>query len=187
MTRILFRYCADQSAIIRAGLVQIIQSDLDWEGLFLRVSPRTVTICITLGAYAVLALSSPKINLPNAFASSMASSRIEITQEAFDRFLHWLHPDVEQAACEYEALRRRVIAWFERLGCATAEELTDEAFNLVIRRVVALPDPSQIKPIPYFHRVVSRLHLEYTESYAKKTSYPSRRNSTCINATTWLC
>lgn len=93
---------------------------------------------------------------------------MDITQEAFNRFLNWLHPDSEQAAREYEALRRRVIGWFERRGCAVAEELADQAFDRVIRRVAASTDPSVIKPLPYFYKVVSNLHLEYVETYAKK-------------------
>lgn len=93
---------------------------------------------------------------------------MDITQEEFNRFLNWLHPDSEQAAREYEALRRRVIGWFERRGCPVAEELADQAFDRVIRRVAASTDPSVIKPLPYFYRVVSNLHLEYVETYAKK-------------------
>ncbi len=93
---------------------------------------------------------------------------MNISPDAFNRFLRWLHPETEQAAHEYEALRRRVIGWLERRGCSASEELADEAFDRVMRRVAVAEDPSAIKSIPYFHTVVSHLYLEYAETYAKK-------------------
>ncbi|NOT59817.1 MAG: hypothetical protein HOP19_06275 [Acidobacteria bacterium] len=93
---------------------------------------------------------------------------MDISPDAFKRFLAWLHPEAEQAAHEYEALRRRVIGWLERRGCCAAEELADEAIDRVVRRVAVAENPGEIKPIPYFHAVVSHLYLEYAETYAKK-------------------
>ncbi len=97
---------------------------------------------------------------------------MDISQDAFHRFLNWLHPDAEQAAREYEALRRRLIGWFDRRGCAISEELTDVAFDRVIRRIEAVPDPSVIQPAPYFHKVASNLYFEYAKDYVKKSGAP---------------
>ena len=40
----------------------------------------------------------------------------ELTGEAFDLFLSWLDADRDQAAFKYEALRRRLIVFFDCRG-----------------------------------------------------------------------
>jgi RNA polymerase sigma factor (sigma-70 family) len=75
--------------------------------------------------------------------------------------LGWLNPDRELAAAKYEDIRRRLITIFTCRNCAEAEELADETFDRVMRKV---PDISRTyvgDPAPYFYGVAHKIHLEY--------------------------
>jgi RNA polymerase sigma factor (sigma-70 family) len=85
----------------------------------------------------------------------------QITEEAFDKFLSWLHPDREQAGKKYEAIRRHLIIILNCRGCAESDELADEAINRVIRRAQQIADTYQGDPVPYFITVANNLFLEY--------------------------
>lgn len=85
----------------------------------------------------------------------------ELTEEAFNKFLAWLHPDRDQAAEKYEAIRYRLIIMFRCRGCAEAEELADEAINRVIKRAQEMANTYKGNPIPYFITVANHLYVEH--------------------------
>ncbi len=59
----------------------------------------------------------------------------ELTQEALDKFLLRLDPNVELAGEKYEQLHRALINFFSHKGCSSPEELADEAINRAIRKI----------------------------------------------------
>jgi DNA-directed RNA polymerase specialized sigma24 family protein len=59
----------------------------------------------------------------------------ELNPEAFHALLAALDPDQERAAERYESIRRKLITFFENRGCLIPEELTDETFDRVARRL----------------------------------------------------
>jgi DNA-directed RNA polymerase specialized sigma24 family protein len=73
---------------------------------------------------------------PHSERSSRAP-RWELSREAFDQLLDALDPDREAASRRYEGLRRRLIDLFAWEGTDTPEELADETFNRLARRVSA--------------------------------------------------
>ena len=83
-----------------------------------------------------------------------------LTEEAFDKFLLWLHPEREQAAEKYEAIRRRLVVIFGCKGCTDAEDLADETINRVIRRAQEMAETYQGEPAAYFITVANNLYLE---------------------------
>ncbi len=85
----------------------------------------------------------------------------ELTGEAFDKFLSWLHPDREEAGKKYEDIRRHLIIILNCRGCDAAEELADETINRVIRRAQQMADTYRGEPAPYFITVANNLFLEY--------------------------
>lgn len=85
----------------------------------------------------------------------------ELTEDAFAKFLCWLHPDREEAGKKYEDIRRHLIIILTCKGCAEAEELADETINRVIRRAQQMADFYQGEPAPYFITVAHNLYLEY--------------------------
>ncbi|HEX7316957.1 MAG TPA: hypothetical protein VF297_23850 [Pyrinomonadaceae bacterium] len=60
-----------------------------------------------------------------------------LTQTAFDKLLALLGEDREQAGAKYESLRTRLIKFFEWRDCETPEELADEVFDRVMRKIEA--------------------------------------------------
>lgn len=83
-----------------------------------------------------------------------------LTQENFEALLAQLDADRERAAERYEVIRRKLVRLFEWRGCDTPEDLADETFDRVARRLregVALRSG---EPYGYFCGVA---HLVYKE------------------------
>ncbi|MFN0110501.1 MAG: RNA polymerase sigma factor [Blastocatellia bacterium] len=85
------------------------------------------------------------------------------TTEDFKLFLRWLDQDEEQAPLRYENIRRNLIAIFNRRGCHCSEELADETFNRVMRRLPGMIDTYVGEPARYIIVVARNLHLEYVK------------------------
>jgi DNA-directed RNA polymerase specialized sigma24 family protein len=89
----------------------------------------------------------------------MANSTI--TQEAFDRLLSWLDPDRERAGKRYEIIRRKLIQIFASRGAASPEEMADECFNVVIRKLPEIMGTYVGEPEFYFVGVARNVYLEW--------------------------
>src|SRR5262245_59386893 len=85
----------------------------------------------------------------------------DLTQEAFDRLLTWLNPNKEQAAREYEQIRRHLIKIFICRGCTCPEDLADETINRVARRLQEIAATYAGNPHAYFCGVARNIYLEY--------------------------
>jgi RNA polymerase sigma factor (sigma-70 family) len=70
-------------------------------------------------------------------SAAFPKNRWNLTQEAFDLLLAQLDGDREQAGMKYEALRRRLVKFFEWRGCRMAEDLADDAMNRIARKLEA--------------------------------------------------
>jgi RNA polymerase sigma factor (sigma-70 family) len=97
---------------------------------------------------------------------------LDITEEAFNKFLSWLHPDREEAGKKYEGIRRHLIVILTCRGCAEPEDLADETINRVIRRAPHIADTYLGEPIPYFITVAHRLYLEYAAKRQSRAELP---------------
>ena len=58
-----------------------------------------------------------------------------LSQSSFDRFLAVLDPNRDRAGQKYEALRTRIVKFFEWRTCQLADELADETLDRVIRKI----------------------------------------------------
>lgn len=58
-----------------------------------------------------------------------------MTQAAFDKLLNEFSPDRDEAAQKYEQTRTKLIRYFEWHSVGPADELADESFNRVARRL----------------------------------------------------
>ncbi len=94
------------------------------------------------------------------------------TPEDFSLFLRWLDQDEEKAAQRYENIRRNLIAIFNRRGCHCSEELTDETFNRVTRRLPGMIDTYVGEPARYIIVVARNLHLEYVKEMERQEPLP---------------
>ena len=83
-----------------------------------------------------------------------------LTQEAFASFLLWLSPDHEQAATRYLEIRRKLVKFFVRKGCAHAEDLSDRTLDRAALIVHA--DPTKYSnPTALCCGVARKVWLEY--------------------------
>lgn len=60
-----------------------------------------------------------------------------MTQAAFDLLLAQFDADRQQAGAKYEALRRKLVKFFQWRGCNLPEDLADETINRVARNLEA--------------------------------------------------
>ncbi|MGI8884446.1 MAG: RNA polymerase sigma factor [Pyrinomonadaceae bacterium] len=84
-----------------------------------------------------------------------------ITEENFDVLLSWLDLNREAAAEKYEKIRLRLIQIFTGRGCFEAEELTDETFDRVTRKLPQIANSYVGEPTLYFYGVADKIHLEW--------------------------
>ncbi|HEV7784497.1 MAG TPA: hypothetical protein VGQ28_04115 [Thermoanaerobaculia bacterium] len=91
-----------------------------------------------------------------------------LTPESFEILLTQLGPDRERAGELYESIRRRLIRLFEWRGCACPEDLADETFNRVARKLAAGVELHSADPYSYFCGVAHLLFKEVLRSAARE-------------------
>jgi DNA-directed RNA polymerase specialized sigma24 family protein len=90
--------------------------------------------------------------------AAKSHSEWSLTREALDKLLAAFSPDAEQAAEQYEALRSRLIKFFEWRHVPLADDRGDEVLNRVARRI---DDGQQVKNVfAYAYRVAYLVFLE---------------------------
>ncbi|HKX33201.1 MAG TPA: sigma-70 family RNA polymerase sigma factor [Blastocatellia bacterium] len=77
-----------------------------------------------------------------------------MTQEAFAKFLACLDPDPARAGEKYESLREALVKFLDWRGASFPEELVDETFNRVARK---LDEGEAIRDVPVYCHGVARL------------------------------
>jgi RNA polymerase sigma factor (sigma-70 family) len=94
-----------------------------------------------------------------------------LNADSFNRLLEGLNPDNrEQAGEEYEHLRRILVTFFDWRGCAFPEDLADETFNRVARR---MEEGEIVRNLPdYCYGVARRLALEILPKQSKQEDEP---------------
>ncbi len=85
----------------------------------------------------------------------------ELNPQAFEKMLDWLDKDREIAGQKYEAIRLRLIKVLNYRGCFEGEELADEIFDRVARKIDSLAETYEGDPIYYFLNVANKIYLEY--------------------------
>ena len=89
------------------------------------------------------------------------------TPEAFEKLLGWLGSDREQAGCEYEKIRQKLLKLFKWRNCTPEEEYTDVTINRVMRRIFEGADVTKEKPYLYFHGTALNVIREFWRGQLK--------------------
>jgi len=90
----------------------------------------------------------------------------ELTEEAFAKFLACLDSDPARAGEKYEALREALVKFLDWRGAPFPDELVDEAFNRVARK---LEEGETIRDVPnYCHSVARLVFLQWLERMGNK-------------------
>ena len=104
-------------------------------------------------------------------ARPLAKNKWTLTQGAFDRLLAQLDPDRQQAGTKYEALRRKLVKFFEWRGSSFAEDLADDTLNRVAMNVVA---GEEIRQFPAYCAAIARhVFLESLRSRQREVALRS--------------
>lgn len=82
------------------------------------------------------------------------------SRESFDALLDWLDPDRDKAARQHETIRAGLIRVFITKGLADAEDLADDVFGRVIKRLPEIRDTYVGDPACYFHGVARNVIRE---------------------------
>jgi DNA-directed RNA polymerase specialized sigma24 family protein len=96
----------------------------------------------------------------------MAKENI-VTQEKFDLLLSWLDRNRETAGQKYEKIRQRLIRILIGRGCFEAEQLADETFDRVTRKLPELAGNYTGEPSLYFYGVADKIYLEWLRQQKK--------------------
>lgn len=91
-----------------------------------------------------------------------------LTSESLEALLGFLHGDRQQAGLQYETIRRRLVRLFEWRGFGNAEDLADETFNRVARRIQEGTEVRSADPYGYFCGVAHLLSKEVARRAARE-------------------
>ncbi|HEX8289416.1 MAG TPA: hypothetical protein VF556_15550 [Pyrinomonadaceae bacterium] len=89
-----------------------------------------------------------------------------LSQSSFDQFLANLDTDENRAGQKYEALRKRLVKFFEWRACSSAEDLADETIDRVVRKIDLGEKIEDY--VSYSYRVAKFLYLENLKKQAKQ-------------------
>lgn len=104
----------------------------------------------------------------DAGARGTGERRWELTPEALASLLAFLGPEEEEAARVYQQIRKRLVQIFEWRGCARPEELTDETFDRVARKLADGLEVEAEDPLRYFCGVAYRVFKEVLREQQKE-------------------
>lgn len=78
--------------------------------------------------------------------------------EAFEKLLNWLDPDREKAGEKYRRLHLRLTRIFAAKGCCQAEDLADQTFDVIARKIDWLIENYVGDPSLYFFGVAKKIY-----------------------------
>ena len=97
---------------------------------------------------------------------------------AFEKLLGTLDADRDRAAEKYETIRRRLVQVFQWRGCESSEDLADETFDRVSRRLEGGETIRAADPAVYFYGVARNVLKEYWTERRKERRPESAAFST---------
>ncbi|HEY1939204.1 MAG TPA: sigma-70 family RNA polymerase sigma factor [Candidatus Angelobacter sp.] len=83
------------------------------------------------------------------------------TQDSFQNFLHWLDEGVDSAGEKYLEMHRRLVAYFDRKNCLTADDLADETLGRVAQKLQEKGEITELSPAHYCYVTAKFVFLEY--------------------------
>lgn len=83
------------------------------------------------------------------------------TQDSFQSFLHWLDQGVHSGGEKYLEMHRRLVAYFDRKNCLSADELADETLARVAQTLHEKGEITDLSPAHYCYVTAKFVFLEY--------------------------
>ena len=93
----------------------------------------------------------------------------ELAEQTFRRLLAWLDQGVNTHGQSYLAIRERLLGYFDRKNCLTADQLADETLNRVARRLDEEGGNIETEvPAKYCYIVARFVFMEYLRTNEKE-------------------
>lgn len=89
-----------------------------------------------------------------------------LSQSSFDEFLTGLDPDRDKAGQKYEALRTRVVKFFEWRACRFPDDLADETLDRIVKKIATGVKVND--PVNYSYGVARLVYLEDRKRQSKE-------------------
>lgn len=102
--------------------------------------------------------ANSQTNEVHSETSARAKAKWALTQDAFEKLLNSFSPDRDEAAAQYEVMRRRLVRFFEWRGVDAADDHADETINRVARRIAEGQTIDSLKS--YFYGVARMVYME---------------------------
>jgi DNA-directed RNA polymerase specialized sigma24 family protein len=83
------------------------------------------------------------------------------TEDSLRQFLHWLDEGVDSGGQKYLEMRRRLVAYFDRKNCLSADELADETLSRVAQKLQEKGSITGLAPAQYCYVTAKFVFLEY--------------------------
>lgn len=84
-----------------------------------------------------------------------------LTEQAFNRLLVWLDEGSDSQGQKYLEMRARLVSYFDRKNCSAPDELADQTFNRIARRLEEEGITEDDAPARYCYIVARFVFLEY--------------------------
>lgn len=104
------------------------------------------------------------------------------TGQAFREFLHWLDEGVDSDGERYLEIRRRLVLYFDRRNCLTADDLADETLSRVAQKLQEKGKITDLAPAHYCYVIAKFVFLEHIRraehghASLEEISVPGRRS-----------
>ena len=103
-------------------------------------------------------MSSADLHTQSAATETNPKQEWSLTKEAFDKLLLTFAADRDEAAAQYEVMRRKLVRFFEWRAVESADEHADETINRVARRIDEGQTIENLKS--YFYGVARMVFME---------------------------
>lgn len=94
----------------------------------------------------------------------------KLTEDTFNRLLAWLDEGSDSQGQKYLEMRARLVAYFDRKNCPAPDELADETFNRLARRLEEEGITEDDAPARYCYIVARFVFLEFLRRKQKEQS-----------------
>lgn len=108
------------------------------------------------------------------------------TAGSFRQFLNWLDEGTDSSGEKYLEMRRRLVAYFDRKNCVSADDLADETLNRVARRLEEEGAYAGEAPARYCYITARFVFLEYLRSDRRSEKSFEELPSADVDAKTGL-
>lgn len=105
-----------------------------------------------------------------AISSPELKKNWSLTESAFQQLLAWLDEGVCTDGDRYLDIRRRLVQYFDRRSCLTADELADETLNRAARKLAEVGQIENVAPAQYCYVLARFVFLEYIRRPGQKDS-----------------